>query len=45
MHTTRSNAGMVTAPHALAAQAGARILAEGFQGASDPRSDGAAIGC
>ena len=29
MSTTRSNGGMVTAPHALAAQAGARILAEG----------------
>jgi gamma-glutamyltranspeptidase/glutathione hydrolase len=29
MHTTRSSAGMVTAPHALAAQAGARILGEG----------------
>jgi gamma-glutamyltranspeptidase/glutathione hydrolase len=29
MKTTRSNGGMVTAPHALAAQAGARILAEG----------------
>jgi gamma-glutamyltranspeptidase len=29
MNTTRSNGGMVTAPHALAAQAGARILAEG----------------
>lgn len=29
MSTTRSSAGMVTAPHALASQAGARILAEG----------------
>jgi gamma-glutamyltranspeptidase len=29
MITTRSLAGMVTAPHALAAQAGARVLAEG----------------
>jgi gamma-glutamyltranspeptidase len=29
MSTTRSGGGMVTAPHALAAQAGARILAEG----------------
>lgn len=29
MHTTRSGAGMVTAPHALAAQAGADVLAEG----------------
>jgi gamma-glutamyltranspeptidase/glutathione hydrolase len=29
MITTRSSAGMVTAPHARAAQAGARILAEG----------------
>jgi gamma-glutamyltranspeptidase len=29
MSTTRSNGGMVTAPHALAAQAGVRILAEG----------------
>ena len=29
MHTIRASAGMVTAPHALAAQSGARILAEG----------------
>ena len=29
MHTARSSAGMVTAPHALAAQAGAHILGEG----------------
>jgi gamma-glutamyltranspeptidase len=29
MTTARSNAGMVSAPHALAAQSGARILAEG----------------
>jgi gamma-glutamyltranspeptidase len=29
MRTAQSNAGMVTAPHALAAQSGARILAEG----------------
>jgi gamma-glutamyltranspeptidase len=29
MRTVRSSAGMVTAPHALAAQSGARILAEG----------------
>ena len=29
MMTTRSSAGMVTAPHALAAQSGARILGEG----------------
>jgi gamma-glutamyltranspeptidase/glutathione hydrolase len=29
MTTTRSSGGMVTAPHALAAQAGARVLAEG----------------
>ena len=29
MSTTRSSGGMVTAPHALAAQTGARILADG----------------
>jgi gamma-glutamyltranspeptidase len=29
MRTTRSSGGMVTAPHALAAQSGARILADG----------------
>src|SRR5260221_3378778 len=29
LSTTRSSRGMVTAPHALAAQTGARILAEG----------------
>jgi gamma-glutamyltranspeptidase/glutathione hydrolase len=29
MSTTRSSGGMVTAPHALAAQSGARVLAEG----------------
>jgi len=45
--TRHADCGMVSAPHGLAAESGAVVRAgdQRYLGATDSRSDGAAIGC